>query len=211
MLTAEARVETDRAGRYLVQLCRHAGEMGRHRHLRPGAHGGDVPPAVEHVDCSDGHGTIRLGGGRCTLRAGAGALELRVEAVDEEALRRGQDGIARRLETIGRRDGLKVTWHRCDAPGGEPGVATGTAAPSAPQAAPHGGPRRRAGLAGLVAVGVLAVAVHLGVLGAASASARWTGWAADAVLAVVALKVLLIGSHVVLGRSVIRRRRRRTP
>jgi hypothetical protein len=30
MLTAEAQVETERPGRYLVQLCRHASQMGQH-------------------------------------------------------------------------------------------------------------------------------------------------------------------------------------
>ena len=30
MLTAEARVETDRPGRYLTQLCQHLSNRGRH-------------------------------------------------------------------------------------------------------------------------------------------------------------------------------------
>ena len=57
MLTAEAQVETERPGRYLVQLCRHASQMGQHLRQRPRTHdGGDVPPEVQHVEWSDTYG-----------------------------------------------------------------------------------------------------------------------------------------------------------
>ena len=37
MLTTEAHVETERASRYLVQLCKHTSQMGRYlRHRRRG-------------------------------------------------------------------------------------------------------------------------------------------------------------------------------
>ncbi|SFE42101.1 DUF2218 domain-containing protein [Streptomyces mirabilis] len=41
MLTAEARVETERPSRYLVQLCKHFDDKGRHLGHRPRAHNGD--------------------------------------------------------------------------------------------------------------------------------------------------------------------------
>jgi hypothetical protein len=99
MLIADARVATDRAGRYLVQLCRHVELAARGR-----------PQMRAHVEWSDDAGVISLGPGRCTLRADSGVLALRAEAPDEETLRHIQQRIADRLEQIGRRDRLTVTW-----------------------------------------------------------------------------------------------------
>lgn len=55
-----------------------------------------------------------------------------------------------------------------------------------------------------MAVGVLAVAVHLGLGGVLLANWRWTGWAVGVVLAVVLLKVTVLTG---LGRFVVRRNR----
>lgn len=127
MLTSEARIPTTRASRYLAQLCKHTGQLGqlgqlghRMRH-RPQGHGdGDGhrdghgaasgPPNVQRAEWSDTEGTIDFGQGRCSLRATADALVLRVEADDPRQLQRIQAGIARRLERIGRRDELVVMW-----------------------------------------------------------------------------------------------------
>ncbi|WP_129311444.1 DUF2218 domain-containing protein [Streptomyces sp. L2] len=117
MPTAEARVETDRADRYLVQLCRHLDEMshmpGSHTPHGPhGGHGeGPTTPVVREVDYTHAHGTVRFEDGRWTLDAAAGALTLRVDADDEEALRRLKDAASERIRTIGRRDGLRARWH----------------------------------------------------------------------------------------------------
>jgi len=55
MLTAEARVPTDRATRYLDQFCRHASHMGQPQDHRPRPHSGgdDAPPEVSHIAWSD--------------------------------------------------------------------------------------------------------------------------------------------------------------
>jgi hypothetical protein len=63
----------------------------------------------------------------------------------------------------------------------------------------------------LTTAGVLVVAVHLGIGGAALAASAWTGWAANAVVAIVLLKLAFMGGHVVLGRLVLRRGRAATP
>ncbi len=55
----------------------------------------------------------------------------------------------------------------------------------------------------LIAAGTLVVAVHLGLGAAVPAATRWTGWAADLVLAAVLLKVVVAGS---LAARRIRRR-----
>jgi len=109
--SSHAHIPTDRASRYLTQLGSHTGQMSRlpfHRTLRHG-HGG-TPSEVAHSEWSDTDGVITFGQGRCTLHAAEDALTLHAEAEDPEQLRRIQDGIARRLEGISRRDRLTVTW-----------------------------------------------------------------------------------------------------
>jgi len=63
-----------------------------------------------NVEWSDDRGVISFDWGRCTLRALPGVLTLRAEAPDEDTLRRVEHPIADRLERIGRRDHLTVTW-----------------------------------------------------------------------------------------------------
>lgn len=199
MPTAEARIATERASRYLVQLCRHTSMMRRMRHEAPAAHGGRQMPNVQHVEWSDTHGTVRFTEGQWTLDATSDTLTLHVEADNEEALQRLQNGITGRLEKIGRRDGLTVTWQ--DPP-------TPPTPPSGQAQAPRDENRRRrrpARTIGLLAVVVLVVALHLGVAGAALTASSWTDWAAGGVLALIALKVVFMAGHVVLGRAGIRR------
>ncbi len=120
MLTAEAHIETDRPGRYLIQLCRHADDMsGDRRHGPRTLHGGDTSgrtPQMRHVEWSDSYGIVSLNWGQWTMRATADTLTVRAEAADEENLRRIQDLVGERLERFGRRDHLKVTWHQSQSP-----------------------------------------------------------------------------------------------
>jgi hypothetical protein len=99
MLIAEARIETPRSSRYLVQLCRHISLVAR-------AH----PQMRARVEWSDIHGVIDLGLGRCTLVATPGVLTLRGEAPDEDSLHELEQRIADRLKQVGRRDHPMVTW-----------------------------------------------------------------------------------------------------
>ncbi|MFC0430884.1 DUF2218 domain-containing protein [Kutzneria buriramensis] len=191
MPTATAHIPTARAGRYLGQLCGHLNQMGRMRHRMPRAHDGQ-PPAVTHVEWSDTAGTIRFAEGTCTLQATADMLTVRAEADDEDALRRLQDGMTRRLETIGRRDRLTVRWQ------------SGTT-PEATTMAQQ--PRRHGRTLLIVVVAALAIAAHLGLLGGALASSAWASWGADVVLAIILLKVIAVAAHVALGRTAFRHRR----
>lgn len=201
MPTAEARLATDRASRYLAQLCRHLGQMNRMAHQLPGGHG-RMMPAVQHVDYTDTHGTVRFADGQWILDATADALKLRVDADDEEALRRLQEGIAARIEKIGRRDGLKAHWRptRSDA---QPQTEV-DAASEEPGADGNHGHRRKP--RALVAVGaaIVAVAVHLGIGGAALSREKWTGWTVNAVLVILVVKLLFMGGHLILGRRALR-------
>jgi hypothetical protein len=99
MLIAEARVVTERSGRYLIQLCQHLDKVAQRN-----------PQLRAHVEWSDDRGQISFGWGRCTLRADPGVLTLRAEAADEEHLHRLQQRVADRLEQVGRRDRPTVTW-----------------------------------------------------------------------------------------------------
>jgi hypothetical protein len=202
MPTAEARLATARASRYLTQLCRHLGQMNRMGHRPPLGHGeAHIMPAVRQVECTDTHGTVRFADGLWTLEATADALTVRVDAGDEEALRRLQVQITARIEKIGRREGLQVDWQpvRCDPrPQSERDAGRGT--PGAGQG--HRTPKTTWALA---AGGALVVALHLGWGGAALAGATWTGWTANAVLALALGKLLLLGGHFVLRRSAARR------
>jgi pimeloyl-ACP methyl ester carboxylesterase len=107
-LTAEARIQTTNASRYLVQLCSHATKFS-HRLRR--LHGGGSRPEILGVDWTDTHGTLDLSWGKCTLDADPATLTVLVDAADEENLLRVQDIITADLERFGRRDGVTVTWH----------------------------------------------------------------------------------------------------
>jgi hypothetical protein len=99
MLIAEAAVTTDRASRYLGQVCQHLDAIAQ-------AH----PQMPVRVEWTEATGVITLGGARCTLQADADALTLRAEAPDEQSLAEIERRLAERLEQIGRRDQLTVTW-----------------------------------------------------------------------------------------------------
>ncbi|MEU6848993.1 DUF2218 domain-containing protein [Actinacidiphila alni] len=134
MPAAEARIPTDRASRYLVQLCRHMDRLdhpdrtpdgGGHHHGAHAAHDGPAAlsaPAVVSVEHSDTAGTVRFADGRWTLSATADTLTLRVAAADEAALRRLRDAVTARVATVGRRDGLRADWHTVTEP--PPGVSS---------------------------------------------------------------------------------------
>ena len=221
MLTAEARVPTDRATRYLDQFCRHASHLGQPRDHRPGPHGGgdDAPPEVSHIAWSDTLGTVRFGCGHCVLQATEDTLLLSVDATDEDSLQLLLEGISRRLTTIGRRDELTVNWQRPDTAAVLASIETTstTAAPTATTAA-----RRHPRLTGpllLAGTAALVIVVHLGLLGGALATSWWTNWAGNIVLAAILLKIIAVGVHLFLRRSASRpgnaiaasRKQRRSP
>lgn len=99
MLTTEATVSTDRAVRYLVQLCRHIDQIA-----------GQHPGTDTTVTWSDRHGQATFGSALCTFNATPDALILRAEAADIDHLNRMTRLIGDRLELIGRRDQLTVNW-----------------------------------------------------------------------------------------------------
>ncbi|MGI5127908.1 DUF2218 domain-containing protein [Pseudonocardia sp. CA-107938] len=199
---AEARVETDRAGRYLTQLCRHASQMGRHEgaraHMRQRDHADGPKERPEQVDAewTPTSGTITLAPwGRCALDATSEALILHAEASTTEDLRRIQDLLGWNLARFGRRDELTVTWQSAEAVPERTGPAPG---------------RRHVRTVVLTASGVLGVAlmlaVHLGVGGGVLAASQWLGWTAAGL---VIAPILLVVGHAAIPFTVLHLRRRR--
>ncbi|MFJ8019507.1 DUF2218 domain-containing protein [Streptomyces sp. NPDC096311] len=99
---------------------------------------------------------------RCSLRGRPGALAVRVEAADEENLRRFQELVGGHVERFGRRERVKVVWRGGLASTAVPGSpARGAASTTAGAVSATGGgvTRRRwvARTTAVAAVGVLTV------------------------------------------------------
>jgi len=173
MPVAEALIETPRAERFLTQLCRHAEAMGgKARHL----HGGDGQPRPEVVDVeyAGNDGKIVFTWGDCVLRSTSDTLAVRVEAGDADRLARIQRILTADLERFGRRDGLTVSWQ-----GGSVAGDTGRA-------------KARGTTIALAVAVVVAITAHVVAGSAAVAAWRWTSVAADILLALVILKIVVV-------------------
>lgn len=207
MPSAEARIATDRAERYLDQLCGHLGQMQHMQHMRhlpKSGHSGAGVPQVEHVEKAAGRGEIRFADGSWTLLADADSLLLQVEADDPAALERLKVAVTARIAKIGRRDGLTVRWHETtgqetsDTSNGDTGQGNG-----GNSCGSDGDPSRRRWWrrAGWSALIVLVAAIHLGLIGSLLGGGRWKDAAADAILGLLAIKLVLIAIHAKLGRG----------
>ena len=109
MPSARTEVSTERAGRYLVQLCKHLTQISHHG-LHDAAPGISGPPQMRHVEWTDDHGVIEFTSGRCTLDVQDQSLIITITADGADDLQRMQQLFATRLETIGGRDNLTVHW-----------------------------------------------------------------------------------------------------
>ncbi len=93
---SEAEVATAKAGRYLVQLCKH----------------------FEHrlsVYRWEGNGTIAFPAGLCRLEAGPEKLVLKAEAPDLQQLAELEGVVTRHLARFAFRDPPTVAWRRLSA------------------------------------------------------------------------------------------------
>jgi hypothetical protein len=123
MPTAQARVETERASRYLAQLCQHVTSINaneptvlRHRRRHGPDHAAPPAGAPPRAKWTETHGTISFPGGTVTLQATPNALIVRADASSEADLRRAQELIGGHLAGFGRRDQLTVAWRPLDPP-----------------------------------------------------------------------------------------------
>jgi hypothetical protein len=122
MPAAQARIETERASRYLTQLCQHVqsiySKRGPHSPRRghgPAGHAQGRSAEQPRVAWTDTQGTVSFGDAAITLTASPSELLLRAEADSEDSLQRAQELVTGVLTRIGRRDRLSVTWQRAGA------------------------------------------------------------------------------------------------
>lgn len=108
-VTAEARIKTESASRYLVELCQ---AIQRKSEANPGIQAS--------VAWTDTEGATDFGWGRYTLRAQPSLLVLFAEAADQEGLEQVQELLTRHLERFGSADHLRVNWQQAGAPAAIP-------------------------------------------------------------------------------------------
>lgn len=133
MPIAEAHVQTERASRYLVRLCRHINSIseisneGAGRRHGPRAHPGGgasrQPGGQLRVEWSDTRGVVSSNSGRCVLQASPAMLTLRAEADSDENLQMIQEMVTERLARLSWRDPLAVTWQPAGTAAAQPGEA----------------------------------------------------------------------------------------
>jgi hypothetical protein len=186
-----AQIQTERASRYLVQFCKHAAAMGNGSHgPRMHLQGRMARPEVQvTADWSDTFATVAFTPwGRCTLGADAGTLTLRIDAADQDGLIQIRDIITRDLRRFSSRDPLTMTWQEPETPGAAPSSAATAVTPE-----PLRRHRRPAVQTALLTLAVvLAIGVHIGLLGTVVANSPWTSAASNLVVAAVVAKVALI-------------------
>jgi hypothetical protein len=90
-----ATVRTPRADRYLGQLSSHLG------------HG---PGGLQVLSSSDDSLLVDLGVASWSIRATPTDLVLRLDCDDTDVLAQQAERVGRRIESLGRRDGLQVNW-----------------------------------------------------------------------------------------------------
>ena len=100
MPTAQTRVTTDRASRYLVQLCEHLNQL-KDRRQQHGGNDTEHGPGAQRVEWTDVHAMIEFAFGCCELRADDDGLVILLTADDLKALNRMQEMFTSRIEMIG--------------------------------------------------------------------------------------------------------------
>ncbi len=123
MTTAEARVQTERASRYLAQLCQHVTSISargpailRHRKRHGPGHLAQPAGAPPRAEWTETHGTLTFPGGTITLQVTLDALIVRADAATAPDLQRAQEMVGRHLAKYGRRDQLTVAWRPLEPP-----------------------------------------------------------------------------------------------
>jgi hypothetical protein len=114
MSAVEAKIGTDRSGRFLKQLRDHATAMSNNDSGQRPPHSENHPVAGRpelQVEARENRVVLRFGPlGRCIATADRDALNIRIEAATADDLERIQQIITRDLQRFGQRDGLTITW-----------------------------------------------------------------------------------------------------
>jgi hypothetical protein len=188
---AEARIDTDRPSRYLVQFCKHAAAMGSGRGHQLRTHGdraSETGRVTIRAEWSDTSGTVTFAPwGTCHLQARDTELRVRVQAPSHDSLARIEEIVTADLGRFSRQE-LSITWHSIGIEPAEKQRIT----------AKHPTLRLLRRTPWLLAiVGVLIVAAHLAAGG--YVLTRW-GWPLAVVIAIAAVGMLAVGGyHVTRG------------
>lgn len=190
MMILQAELATEQASRYLVQFCRHAAAMGSRGHqARTHLHGEAGPAMQVTSEWSSTQGSVQFGpSGRCTLTADANSLRLEIAAADQVELSRIQEIVTRDFARFTHRTPIPVTWHWADPP-----AAVDTTAEDQPPPVRRSSRRPPVWTAILVLAVVMVVGLHLGLAGTFATRSPWAGMATNVLLALVAVKVAVIG------------------
>ncbi|WP_158045344.1 DUF2218 domain-containing protein [Skermanella pratensis] len=93
MFTSTSHVATDKAERFMTQLCKHFAHK--------------IPATLEN-----GSGRIQFEAGICLLEPGPEFLTLRVEAGSEDQRNTVEDVVKRHLERFMWKEPAEITWNR---------------------------------------------------------------------------------------------------
>lgn len=93
MFTSIAHVATDKAERFMTQLCKHFSHK--------------IPAAAEN-----GSGRIRFEAGTCLLDSGPEFLTLRVESDSEDGRSTVEEVVGSHLERFMWKEPAEITWNR---------------------------------------------------------------------------------------------------
>ena len=189
MMILRAELATEQASRYLVQFCRHAAAMGGRGHRARNHLHGEGPEAMQvTAEWSPTQGLVLFEpSGRCTLTADQNRLTLEIAASDESELTRIREIVSRDFARFTQRTPIPVVWRRPD-----PAVADPLGGEQL--ALGRRGLRRRPVRVALLVLAVLAiVGLHLGLAGTLAARSPWTKTATNVLLALVAVKLAVIG------------------
>lgn len=196
MPTAQTRVVTDRASRYLVQFCKHAAAMGAgdghspRVHMHGGLQRGEVTVTA---DWSDTHGVVTLTPwGRCTLDAEGDVLTVNIDADTSDGVRQIREIVTRDLQRFSSRQPLTVSWQP---------------PPDEPAPAPS---KRRPRWQVLILAVTIAVSIAAHLVLAGTVAAHWATLATTVIVLAIAVKVglvLVLRAH---GRRILDLHHRRT-
>ncbi len=192
MVTAHARIPTDRAGRYLVQLCRHAAMIGAGSHA-PNGHRSARSDMHVVADWSESAGTITFDPwGHCVLTATADSLDVHIDAADNGHLHKIEDIIGNNLERMSHRNPLAVQWIHEETPIPS-GTETGGRTPKPPR-------RSKVRIVVIAVVVAMFIGAHFLLGGSLATDLRLTGAAG---LLALGLLIFKLATMALAGRGLM--------
>ena len=119
MPSSEAHIATDRPSRYLIQFCKHADAIGGPKGHRLRMHSENAAAFGQltvRAEWSDTLGVVSMRPwGQCRLQAGPSTLSVRIDARDDDTLRRIEQLITNDMDRFSAHR-LTLTWQPVETP-----------------------------------------------------------------------------------------------